>query len=705
MFAGQTIFVERNGEFAELIIDAVDKSVNTLSKAALQELDDALKTVAASDVKGLLIYSKKKDFVVGADITEFIPMFARGEEALVANLLRTHAIFNQLEDMAIPSVVAISGNCLGGGFELALAGDFRLATEDARIGLPETKLGIFPGFGGTVRLSRLLGPDNALEWIATGKDQRAKRALKDGAIDGIVEKDKLLDAGRALLADVVSEKLSVAGRRAQKTGPLKLAEMEQLMAFQTARAVIAQQAGKNYPAPLAALSAVQDHANLPRDAAVRVEAKYFAKVARGPVAKGLISLFLADQHLKKVAKGWSQDVADVERMAVLGAGIMGGGIAGQAAKSGMLALMKDVAPQGIEQGLAEVSGVLGRRVARGRMKQEDMVAALNRLWPTMSYGDFDKVDVVVEAIVENPDIKAKVLAETEQQVRPDAIIASNTSTIPITLLAQSLQRPENFAGLHFFNPVHRMPLVEVIRGKQTSDETVAKLVKVALQMGKQPVVVNDCPGFFVNRVLFPYFFGFLSLIEQGVDYARIDKVMKTFGWPMGPAELLDVVGLDTAVHARAVMAKGFPDRMAIAGEGPLEALVTEGRLGQKSGSGFYQFVPDKKGRAQPQVDNEIVERFAKADVAMSDEQIVMRMMIPMAFETIRCLDEGIVQSASEADMALIYGLGFPPFKGGLLHWLDQVGMATVLSASEAWQTLSPLYAPPEGATANRKFFA
>lgn len=705
MYAGQTIFVERSGDIAELALDATDRSVNTLSKAALQELDEALKAVAASSVKGLLIYTKKKDFVVGADITEFIPMFARGEESLIANLLRTHAIFNQLEDMAIPSVVAISGNCLGGGFELALAADFRLASDDARIGLPETKLGIFPGFGGTVRLSRLIGPDNAMEWIATGKDQRAKRALKDGAIDGIVASDALLDAARGLLADIANEKLSVTQRRADKTGPLRLTEMEQLMAFQTARAVIAQQAGKNYPAPLAALSAVQDHANLPRDAAVRVEAKYFAKVARGPVAKGLISLFLADQHLKKVAKTWAKSANKVERVAVLGAGIMGGGIAGQAAKSGMMALMKDVAPAGIEQGLNEVSGVLGRRVARGRMKSEDMVATLNRLWPTMSYGDFDKVEVVIEAIVENPEIKAKVLAETEQKVVDTTILASNTSTIPISLLAKSLARPENFAGLHFFNPVHRMPLVEVIRGKQTSDATVARLVQLALQMGKQPVVVNDCPGFFVNRVLFPYFFGFLSLIEQGVPYPRIDKIMKGFGWPMGPAELLDVVGLDTAVHARAVMAQGFPDRMSVEGEGPLEALVGEGRLGQKSGSGFYQFVADKKGRVQAKVDDEMATRWAKPDVEISDEQIVMRMMIPMAFETIRCLDEGIVQSPSEADMALIYGIGFPPFKGGLLHWLDQVGMSAVLAASEPWQPLSPLYKAPEGATANRRFFA
>ena len=325
-----------------------------------------------------------------------------------------------------------------------------------------------------------------------------------------------------------------------------------------------------------------------------------------------------------------------------------------------------------------------------------MAQALNAIRPTMSYGDFGNVDIVVEAVVENPKVKHAVLAEVEGHVREDAIIASNTSTISISYLAQALKRPENFCGMHFFNPVHMMPLVEVIRGEKTSETAIATTVAYAKKMGKSPVVVNDCPGFLVNRVLFPYFGGFARAIAHGVDFARADKVMEKFGWPMGPAYLMDVVGMDTGHHGRDVMAEGFPDRMKDDTRTAVDVMYDANRLGQKNGKGFYAYEMDKKGKPKKVVDPEAYE-LLKPVVAetreLSDEDIINYMMIPLCLETVRCLEDGIVETAAEADMGLIYGIGFPPFRGGALRYIDSIGVAEFVAMADKYADLGPLYHP------------
>ena len=397
--------------------------------------------------------------------------------------------------------------------------------------------------------------------------------------------------------------------------------------------------------------------------------------------------------------------------AVLGAGIMGGGIAYQSAVKGTPILMKDIREEGIQLGLDEASKLLGKRVAKGRMKPEQMAKALNAIRPTMSYGDFKEVDLVVEAVVENPKVKHAVLAEVESQVTEDTIITSNTSTISITYLAEALKRPENFCGMHFFNPVHMMPLVEVIRGEKTSDRAIATTVAYAKAMGKTPIVVNDCPGFLVNRVLFPYFGGFAALVRDGADFQKIDKVMEKFGWPMGPAYLLDVVGMDTAKHANEVMAEGFPERMKADFKSAIDVMFENNRYGQKNDKGFYKYEEDKKGKPKKVVDEEtykLIEPVVNGSKDFDEEDIIARMMIPLCLETVRCLEDNIVEDPADADMGLIYGIGFPPFRGGALRYIDDMGVDKFVELADKYADLGPLYAPTEKlremAKTGKKFF-
>lgn len=680
-----------------LRFDLADESVNKFNRHTLDELRQALDALEAQDgVRGLLLSSGKPVFVVGADITEFLGFFEQGSDAIAASVGEVNRLFNRLEDLACPTVVAINGEALGGGFEVCLACDYRVASKKARIGLPETKLGIIPGWGGTVRLPRLIGVDNAVEWIAGGALNKPEVALKVGAVDAVVEADKLEAAALSLLRQAADGALDVAARRRQKTSPLMLSRLEAAMAFESARGVVGAKAGKHYPAPMVAIDIIEAGAGGDRAAAQAVEGERFADLARTPTAKSLVGIFLKDQQLKRSAKRAAKGAEPVARAAVLGAGIMGGGIAYQSASTGTPILMKDIADEAIALGLGEANKLLAGQLKRGRIDQRKALQVSNAIVPTTSYGDFGGVDIVVEAVTENPAIKAAVLAETEKSVREDTVIASNTSTIAITRLAEGLSRPENFCGMHFFNPVHRMPLVEVIRGEKTSDAAVARTVAYAAAMRKTPIVVQDCPGFLVNRILFPYFAGFESLLADGVDFARIDKVMERFGWPMGPAYLLDVVGMDTAAHAGAVMAEGFPDRMQQREVSGVGQMVAAGRLGQKSGSGFYRYEADRKGKPKKLPDPAVAEILAPVEqgkVDLSDEQIVARMMVPLCTEAARCLEDGIVASAAEVDMGLVYGIGFPPFRGGALQYLDDMGLDAFVALADQLRDHGALFEP------------
>ena len=700
IYEGKAITVQGLEDgIVELRFDLQGESVNKFNSATLSELQAAVEAIQNNaDVTGVVVTSGKDVFIVGADITEFVGTFKLPEEDLVAGNLEANKIFNAFEDLNVPTVAAINGIALGGGLEMCLAADFRVMAASAKIGLPEVKLGIYPGFGGTVRLPRLIGVDNAIEWICGGTEQRADKALKAGAVDAVVADDQLKAAAIDVIKRAIAGELDYKAKRQPKLEKVKLNTIEQMMAFETSKGFVAGQAGPNYPAPVEAIKTIQKAANHGREKALEIEAAGFAKLAKTSVAASLVGLFLNDQVLKHKAKKYDKQAGDVKLAAVLGAGIMGGGIAYQSAVKGTPILMKDIREEGIQLGLDEASKLLGKRVAKGRMKPEQMAKALNAIRPTMSYGDFKEVDLVVEAVVENPKVKHAVLAEVEGQVTEDTIITSNTSTISITYLAEALKRPENFCGMHFFNPVHMMPLVEVIRGAKSSDKAVATTVAYAKKMGKTPVVVNDCPGFLVNRILFPYFGGFARLIGMGADFQRVDKVMEKFGWPMGPAYLMDVVGMDTGHHGRDVMAEGYPDRMADKTRTAVDVMYDAGRLGQKTGSGFYAYEMDKKGKPKKVVDAkayELLKEVVLEQREFTDEEIIEIMMVPLCLETVRCLEDGIVESAADADMGLVYGIGFPPFRGGALRYIDTLGVAEFVAIADKYAEFGAMYAPTE----------
>ncbi|RKF22271.1 fatty acid oxidation complex subunit alpha FadB [Alginatibacterium sediminis] len=697
IYQGENLHVKyvRDG-IAELCFDAKHGNVNKLDRSTLVSLTEAIQTLSQeSSLKGLMLTSAKDAFIVGADITEFLDIFDLPESELSAWLNKAYDLFNALEDLPVPTISAINGYALGGGCECILSTDLRIADTTAVIGLPETKLGIMPGFGGTVRLPRVIGADNAMEWITTGSNNKAAAALKVGAVDAVVEPTKLYDSALLMLQSAIDNKVDWRSRRALKLAPLSMNQIESAMSFNVAKGMVSAKAGPHYPAPIMAVKTIEAAAGLDRKGALEIEAKNFVTLAKTEVSTSLVSIFLNDQYLKSLAKKSSKNAAPVKTAAVIGAGIMGGGIAYQSASRGVPAVMKDINQAALELGMNEASKLLNKQLDRGRIDGIKFGKILASITPSLDYANISRSDVVVEAVVENPKIKAAVLAEVEDQVSENTVIASNTSTIPIGLLAKSLKRPEKFCGMHFFNPVHRMPLVEVIRGEHTSQATIDTVVAYAAQMGKTPVVVNDCPGFFVNRVLFPYFFGFSSLVADGADFVAVDKVMeKTFGWPMGPAYLLDVVGIDTGHHAAQVMEQGFPERMTKTGPDAIDAMYQAERFGQKNGLGFYAYTKDRRGKPKKTADPAsytLLETLRSKAQDFDKDTIIARMMIPMVNEVVRCLEEGIVQTPAEADMALVYGLGFPPFRGGVFRYLDNMGLANYVELADKFADLGPLY--------------
>lgn len=695
----QVDFFDQTQGIVQFHFNATDESVNKFDRKTTQEYQEAVTVLEnRDDIQGLIATSGKSVFIAGADITEFTEYFSRSKDEIEAWLLDINHIFNRFEDLPFPKVAAINGAALGGGCEMALVCDYRVAGISAQIGLPETKLGIFPGFGGSVRLPRLIGIDNALEAIATGKAYRPDEALKLGLVDAVVADELLEQAAADLVKKCLLGKFDWQAKRQEKQVPVKLNQLEQAMAFNSAKGVIFAKANpKHYPAVAIALETIEKHANLNRDDAIALEAKGFTKAATTPQAAALVGLFLNDQTVKKLAKKHSQNAQTIKQAAVLGAGIMGGGITYQAAVKGLPIIMKDIQAKQLDLGMNEAGKLLSKEVLRGKSTPAKMAQTLSHIRPTLNYGDFGEVDIVIEAVVENPTIKEAVLSEVEGLVKQETILASNTSTISITRLANALKRPENFVGMHFFNPVHRMPLVEVIRGEKTSDIAIATTVALAQKMGKTPIVVNDCPGFLVNRVLFPYFGAFDLLVKEGADFVSIDKTMEKFGWPMGPAYLLDVVGMDTGVHAAKVMAEGFPDRMKPDYKGATQLMFEHERLGQKNGVGFYQYETDKRGKPKKIADSttyELLNLVQTGDQTFDEQEIIDRMMIAFCNETVRCLEDNIVASPAEADMAMIMGVGFPPFRGGPCRYIDQIGVANYVALCDKYAYLGKAYEAP-----------
>ena len=696
MFQGNNLSVSMLDDgFAELNFDASKGSVNVFNEETQAELKEALSVLEQQDIKGLLISSGKSVFVAGADISEFAARKNYNETEMRVFIDAGNNNFNKLEQLPFPVVVAINGFALGGGFEICLACDYRIASNVAKVGMPEVKLGLIPGWGGTVRLPRLIGFDNAVEWISSGKHQSAVAALKVGAVDAVVEPELLKVEGLKMLAACASGELEYQQRRKQKQSPLKLNSTEMTMAATTCKAVVAGQAGPNYPAPVIAVDTMISASSMGLEDALEVEFQAFYKVTKTPQYRALSGLFIKDQRVNDRARNLAKTATKkIGSAAVLGAGIMGGGISYQNALKGFPVLMKDINTDSLDLGMAEANKLLAKQVDRGRLNARKAGETLVKITPTLSYRGIENSDIVIEAVVESPRIKPAVLSEVEALIQDDAILVSNTSTISIDFLAENLKRPENFCGMHFFNPVHAMPLVEIIRGSKTSNETIAAVVAHTLALGKKPVVVNNCPGFFVNRVLFPNMFGFDRMIIDGADFQQVDKVLEKWGWPMGPAYLMDVVGIDTAAHCMNIMFEGYPDRMIKEDNSPVLLMNENNRHGQKNGKGFFAYEPDKRGKPRKVVDESAYELLAPHVAErreFDEEEIIARYMIPMCIEAARCFEENVIFSPAEGDMALLYGLGFPAFRGGAFRWMDEVGMQKICEMADKFSQLGALY--------------
>ena len=689
-----------------------ERRLNVLDEGVLGRFDSHLQAlegqIARAEVRALVVISGKLDsFIAGADI-EAIGRLEGPEEAEEKSR-QGQAVFQRLRDLPVPTVAAIHGICLGGGTEMALACRHRIATDHpkTRIGLPEVQLGLLPGWGGTTRLPRLVGIRSALDMLLTGKQLRASSAKRAGLVDEVLPPEGFRESAHRFTLRVLD------GAGPSRTEPglvdrlLGGTALGRRIALSSARKKVLAQTGGHYPAPLKILEILPELLSLPEDRALKVEAHAFGALAATAVHAHLLHVFHLRESARKTDRAFpGVDPAPIGRLGVLGAGVMGGGIAQLAADNGIHVRMKDIREEAVAGGLEHAQGLFDRQVERRRMTRRQAEEAMGRITGTLDYDGFGGLDLVVEAVVERLDVKRAVLAETETKIRPDCILATNTSSLPIDRIADALDDPGRFCGMHFFNPVHRMPLVEVIRGEGTRPEAVATVHALAVRVGKVPVVCGDGPGFLVNRILGPYLNEAGYLLVEGVPVEDLDRAAKRFGMPMGPARLLDEVGIDVAAHAGETLREAFGERMEPAPV--LERMLAADRLGKKNGRGFYRY---EKGKEQG-VDEAVYADLglsAPSPGAVEEEDIRRRLVLAMINEAARILGDEIVETAADVDLGMIMGTGFPPFRGGLLRFADDQHPRAVLERMRALETsigfrFAPAPVLVELAAENRTFY-
>ena len=681
---------------ATVTFDLPGEKVNKFSTPVMEELSGLIDKLSGSTgITGLLLRSGKPDvFIAGADVRE-IENLRNPEEGKVASAVGQR-IFERWARLPFPTVAAIHGACLGGGTELALACDFRVCSDSpkTKIGLPEVNLGILPGWGGTQRLPRLIGLAAALDLILTGKSLDGKRAVRAGLADAVVP-----EAIFPEWAERFAREKSAARKPRRRRHPRSAMELAletnpfgRALVFRKARAAVLAKTAGHYPAPLEALAAVAEGRGKKMEEALAIENAHLANLIGSPVQRHLLRIFFWTEEVKKETGAINPTVTPrpVQRIGVLGAGVMGGGIAQLAADKGFPARLKDISPEPLAHGFKAAADVWREQVKRRRLTPSAFRKKMGLVSGGLDYAGFARAEVTIEAVVEKLEVKRAVLREWEQAVGDDAIFASNTSTLPITSIASAARLPRRVAGMHFFNPVHRMPLVEVIRGEKSSDETVATIFDLARKMGKTPIVVRDAPGFLVNRILAPYLSEAVRLLEEGCGIEEVDRAMTRFGMPVGPLALIDDIGIDVAAKGGATLAAAFPERLPLAGN--FETLLADGRLGRKSGRGFYRYRGSK--REKPDPDTLGARPAGRGIGALPPEVIEARLLMPMINEAAFCLEDRIVASPAKIDLAMIFGAGFPPFRGGLLQYADDLGADRVVNRLQDFQErMGPRFAP------------
>ncbi len=679
-------FEKADQDVGFLIFDTPDARVNKFNTPVMLELDRWIdKLEQMTDLKCLVFMSGKKDsYIVGADVHEIIDITdtEKGYEAA----RKGQVVFDRFSRLPFPTIAAINGACMGGGTELSLACDYRLATTNpkTRIGLPEVTLGILPGWGGTQRLMRLIGLQRTLDVVLSGRQLNTKRAWRTGIVDRMIPAEWLREKALEFAGEIMAGKGARYTSRRKPKGLLPLVleknPLGRKLLFSQARKTVLKKTGGNYPAPLKALEVIRKTRGKSLKKGLETEAKALAELIVTPECKSLVQIFLWTDEIKKENGTSRPDLkgGDIRKGGVLGAGVMGGGIAQLFASKGIPVRVKDIHYDAVAKAYQQAAGVLKGQLKRRRIKKEEYRQILLRISGGTDYRGLKQADLIVEAIVEDLEIKKKVLAELETHTGPDTIIASNTSSLRIDDMGEALKTRKRFIGMHFFNPVHRMPLVEIIRGPETSDEAVATVYNLTLKLGKTPIVVNDGPGFLVNRILVPYMVEAVSLLEEGNSVPRIDKAMRNFGMPMGPFELFDEVGIDVAQKVAVILQKTMAGRMAESDL--LSKMIDNGRLGKKTAKGFYRH-NGKKREFDAFINTLVTSR--EGDV-LDDATLIQRMVYPMINEATRCIEEGIVTNPRDVDIGMIFGTGFAPFRGGLLKYADAEGSGKIVDTLDTF---------------------
>lgn len=684
------------GGIALITIDMKDAPTNLFSLEFVEQyVQTAKEAIADPKVKGVIVTSNRKDFMAGADL-KFISNPPEDKKDLFDGLLRMHRELREIEQGGKPFVAAINGNALGGGYELALTCHHRIAVDDPKIkiGLPETQLGLFPGGGATQRLPRIIGMQKALEIILQGRQLPPQDAKASGLVDDLVsDRDALIPAAKKWIAEVGDTRLPWDNRSTKVPGGgLKSKTGVQVMIGGIGN--LRKKTHGNYPGAQYAMAAVHDGIELPIDRGLEVEARYFIKAFYSPEAQNLIrtGFFFANEAKKGKAKPEGYDFFPVKKLGILGAGMMGAGIAYVSARAGMEVVLKDISTDKAAHGKAYSEKLLEKRIRKGRMSREQVEEVLNRIHPTDAPVELAGSDLIIEAVFEDPQLKAKVTQETEAVLDEKATFGSNTSTLPITRLAQASQRPGHFIGIHFFSPVERMPLVEIIVGEKTDDRTIAAAIDYVTQINKIPIVVNDSPGFFTSRVFGTFTGEGALLLEEGVPAPMIENIAKRVGMPVGPLAVTDEVSLTLGVHVMDNM-ENMPPHTERVYQLYKQLIEEYGREGKKVSKGFYDYPQNGKKHLW----EGLKELFPTKPDQLDEATIGKRLLHIMALESYRCLDEGVLRNTKDGDVGSLFGFGFPPYTGGVFSYIDYVGVSRFVTECDAFrQQFGERFSVPDG---------
>jgi 3-hydroxyacyl-CoA dehydrogenase/enoyl-CoA hydratase/3-hydroxybutyryl-CoA epimerase len=680
---------------AVLRLGSADEHVVTLTRERILSLDQALSELQQrTALRGLIVTGPGPGmFCAGADINliERIATPAEGAEAARTG----RKAFARLQQLPVPVIAAIEGPCVGGALELVLFADVRVASDHqaTQIGLPEVKLGIVPGFGGSQNLPRLIGLPAALDLILQGKLLKPSQARRSGVIDRVVPQARLMAAAREELEKLWAKKRKAPERKLRGAAFWLSRTPLRYLVQAKVRRTLQKGQGRFYPAPSEALALCVRAFAGDREAGFAAEAEALGRTICTPASKGLVHLFFLTERSKKLGRPTTA-VPDLQRAMVVGGGVMGAGIAGLLAQKGVKVRLCDVDPNALVKAKQRLQQELSSRVQRRRMEPHEATAVQDRLAASTEWGSLQQTDLWLEAVVEDLAVKHKLMAEAVKRgLRPDAVIATNTSSLSIERMAAELPSPERVVGIHFFNPPDKMPLIEVVRGPRTGDRALGAACRLAVRLGKYPIVVKDSPGFLVNRCLAPYVNEAARLLFEGCEPEAVDQVMLDFGMPMGPVRLCDEIGYDVAAKVSEVLAAAFGDRMQ---PQPLFAAMVAARaLGKKSGGGIYG--PDGKGRGPGRkVLEELQSRRRSPTRTPPPVEVMQRLLYPMINESYRCLDEAVVRSPEDLDLGLVMGIGFPPFTGGLTRFAVAEGLKNVVAAlDDLARRVDPSFAPAD----------